>query len=45
VDSASQRPDGTYIHVTDMNLTDKKPMTWTARTLENGPGMSYILLP
>lgn len=45
VDSTSQRPDGVYLHVTDMNASGRDPKTWTARNVKSGPGMSYILLP
>ncbi|MBS9535546.1 CHAP domain-containing protein [Mycobacterium sp. M1] len=44
VDSVSQRSDGRYIHVTEMNGANG-PGNWASRDVKDVPGMSYILLP
>ena len=46
VDSVSQRPDGRWIHVTEMNNSELGGVgIFNGREIEDGPGMSYILLP
>ena len=46
VDSVSQRPDGRWIHVTEMNDSQLGGVgIFNDRDVKNVPGMSYILLP
>jgi surface antigen len=46
VDSASQRPDGRWIHVTEMNNAYLGGVgIFNDRDIKDVPGMSYILLP
>jgi surface antigen len=46
VDSVSQRPDGRWIHVTEMNNTYLGGAgIFNERDVKDVPGMSYILLP
>ena len=46
VDSVSQRPDGRWIHVTEMNNAYLGGVgIFNDRDIEDVPGMSYILLP
>lgn len=44
VDSVSQRPDGRYITLTEMNGSAGFNR-WSSRTIKDIPGMAYILLP
>lgn len=44
VDSTSQRPDGRYVTLTEMNGSAGFNQ-WSSRTIKDVPGMSYILLP
>jgi surface antigen len=46
VDSVSQRPDGRWIHVTEMNNLQLGGVgIFNDRDIKDVPGMSYILLP
>jgi surface antigen len=46
VDSVSQRPDGRWIHVTEMNNAYLGGVgIFNGRDIKDVPGMSYILLP
>ena len=46
VDSVSQRLDGRWIHVTEMNnLSMGGPGIFNGRDVKQVPGMSYVLLP
>ncbi|MGK2869225.1 MAG: amidase, partial [Mycobacterium sp.] len=45
VDSTSNRPDGTYLRMTEMAAADKAPHIWSGRTVKALPELSYILLP
>jgi len=44
VDSTSQRADGRYVNLTEMNGSGGFNR-WSSRTVKDVPGMSYILLP
>ena len=45
VDTVSQRPDGVYLRITEMNAAGKCPNIWSGRTVEAQEGLLYILLP
>lgn len=46
VDSVSQRPDGRWIHITEMNnVSLGGPGVFNGRDVKEVPGMSYVLLP
>jgi surface antigen len=46
VDSVSQRPDGRWIHVTEMNNSQLGGVgIFNDRDVKDVAGMSYILLP
>ncbi|MCF6388159.1 amidase [Mycobacterium sp. MBM] len=45
VDATSNRPDGTYLRITEMAAADTAPHIWSGRTVKAVPELSYILLP
>lgn len=45
VDATSNRPDGTYLRITEMAAVETSPHIWSGRTVKAVPELSYILLP
>jgi surface antigen len=45
VDTITDRPDGQYTHIQEMDAGGELVDTWTARYVKHSVGMSYILLP
>lgn len=45
VDATSNRPDGSYLRITEMGVAGKAPHAWSGRTVKAEPELSYVLLP
>lgn len=45
VDTTSDRADGVYLRITEMDAAGSGSSIWSGRTVKAQPGMSYILLP